>query len=145
MSVTATIASLARENTHPAVAHLQVHRAQLPALRRILEAGLEALLLLGVADGKPVLDQRDAAAYEHPLELRHERAVPDAADGGDGAGVEQPAGVPDGGVLPPASLWCTRPSMLWQALARVHNASSSASSGSSVGIDATVATRRCVG
>src|SRR3712207_7493531 len=46
---------------------LEVHRAELPALGRVLEPRLEALLLLGVADREPVLDQR---SEEHTSELQ---------------------------------------------------------------------------
>src|SRR3954452_9151944 len=53
----------------PALARLQVHRAELPAPQRVLRALLEAPLLLGVADRDPVLAQLDAVAHQHPLEL----------------------------------------------------------------------------
>ena len=53
----------------PAGARLDVHRAQLPALERVLRALLEAPLLLGVADREPVLAELDAVAHQHPLEL----------------------------------------------------------------------------
>src|ERR1019366_5679590 len=43
---------------------------QLPALRRIVDSGGEPAVLLGVADAEPVLGEEDAAADEHPLELR---------------------------------------------------------------------------
>src|SRR3954454_17719894 len=54
----------------PAVTGLEVHGAELPALGRVLQPGLEAPLLLGVAHGEPVLDQHDPAADEHALEFR---------------------------------------------------------------------------
>ena len=53
----------------PLLARLQVHRAELPALERVLRTLLEAALLLGVADREPVLEQDDPGAHEHPLEL----------------------------------------------------------------------------
>ena len=54
----------------PALARLEVHRAELPAAHRIGDARLEAALLLLVADGEPVLDEDDPGAHEHALELR---------------------------------------------------------------------------
>src|SRR5919112_4571712 len=56
----------------PAVARLEVHGAELPALGRVLEPRLEPLLLLGVAHREPVLDHLDAAADQRTLELRAE-------------------------------------------------------------------------
>ena len=72
MSVKLNMSSLARESTHP-LAGLQVHRAELPAAHRVVEAGLEAALLLLVAHREPVLDEGDAGAHQHALELRAER------------------------------------------------------------------------
>src|SRR6185312_2338400 len=54
----------------PARPRLEVHRAELPALGRIVEASLEAPLLLRIADREPVLDHDDSLAHEHALELR---------------------------------------------------------------------------
>ena len=54
----------------PLLARLEVHRAQLPAPHRVVDAGLEAPLLLVVGDGEPVLDEDDPGADEHALELR---------------------------------------------------------------------------
>src|ERR1035437_2244566 len=48
----------------------EVDRRQLPALRRIVDSGGEPAVLLGVADAEPVLGEEDAAAHEHPLQLR---------------------------------------------------------------------------
>ena len=54
----------------PALARLEVHRAELPAAHRVGDARLEAALLLLVADREPVLHEDDPRAHEHPLELR---------------------------------------------------------------------------
>jgi hypothetical protein len=51
------------------LARLEVHRAELPALGRVLHPILEAPLLLLVVDGEPVFDHDDAGAHEHLLEL----------------------------------------------------------------------------
>src|SRR6185436_20728384 len=45
-------------------------RAELPLLRRVLEAGLEPALLLLVGDRQPVLDEDDPRAQQVALELR---------------------------------------------------------------------------
>ncbi len=49
---------------------LEVHRAELPLLQRIVDADEEAQLLLLVGDREPVLDEPDARAHQHALELR---------------------------------------------------------------------------
>ena len=54
----------------PVLARLQVHRAQLPALDRVVGALDEAALLFLIADGEPVLDQNDAGPHQHVLEHR---------------------------------------------------------------------------
>ena len=54
----------------PVFARFQIHGAQLPALQGILHALLEAALLLLVADGEPVLEQKYSGADQHALELR---------------------------------------------------------------------------
>jgi tetratricopeptide (TPR) repeat protein len=57
---------------------LQVHGRQLPPAQRVVQPGLEAALLLFVADREPVLAQQDAVLDEQPLEDRalvHEPAV----------------------------------------------------------------------
>ncbi|MNC35732.1 hypothetical protein D3C75_842260 [compost metagenome] len=54
---------------HPAGAGLQVHGAEFPALDGGVDALLEALLLLFITDREPVLDEGDARASQHPLEL----------------------------------------------------------------------------
>ncbi len=54
---------------YPARAGLQVHGAELPALDGGVDPLLEALLLLLVTDREPVLDEGDAGAGQHPLEL----------------------------------------------------------------------------
>ena len=59
----------AREVDEPAP-RLDVHAAQLPAARRVVQSRLEASLLLLVADREPVLEEHDAVLDEHPLELR---------------------------------------------------------------------------
>ena len=51
-------------------ARLQVDRRQLPLLERIVLAVGEALLLLGLVDGEPVLEQPDAVVDQHLLEDR---------------------------------------------------------------------------
>ena len=53
---------------HPAGARLQIHRRELPAPRPVLDARVEAALLLGVAHREPVFDEDDARTHEHPLE-----------------------------------------------------------------------------
>ena len=55
---------------HPARARLEVHRAELPALRRIVDPRPEPLLLLFVRHREPVLDEDDARPHQHALELR---------------------------------------------------------------------------
>src|ERR1035438_3690618 len=55
---------------NPTCAGFKIHRAQFPALGRILQPLLEATLLLLVADGEPVLNQDDAGACQHALKLR---------------------------------------------------------------------------
>ena len=62
--------SLARENSTQRWAHFQVDRAELPATQGVPRARLEAPFLLLVADRKIVLDQDDARAHQHELELR---------------------------------------------------------------------------
>src|ERR1041384_4057936 len=54
----------------PASSRLDVDRAQLPALNRVLQTGLEAALLLLVADREPVLQQHDSRTLDDALELR---------------------------------------------------------------------------
>ena len=54
----------------PAPARLEVHRAQLPLLQRIVDAHQEAQMLLLVGDREPIFDQDDARAHQHALELR---------------------------------------------------------------------------
>ena len=54
----------------PTRARLQIHRAQLPVLGRVVDALPEASFLLVVADREPVLDQDNAATGQHALELR---------------------------------------------------------------------------
>ena len=54
---------------HPAQTALEVDGAELPLLERVLDACLEPLLLLLVADAEPVLDEDETAADEHALEL----------------------------------------------------------------------------
>ena len=54
----------------PAHARLQVHGAQLPLLHGVVDTHQEAQLLLLVGDREPVLDQHDARAHQHALELR---------------------------------------------------------------------------
>src|SRR5216684_1183081 len=49
---------------------LQVHWTELPALAGIVNPPQEPPLLLLIADREPVLDQDDAGADQHPLELR---------------------------------------------------------------------------
>ena len=44
----------------PADARLQVHRAELPPLERIVNAHKKSHLLLFVSDGEPVLSENDA-------------------------------------------------------------------------------------
>ena len=44
---------------HPAAAGFQVHGAQLPALGGVLEPALKTPLLFLIADGRPVLHQKD--------------------------------------------------------------------------------------
>src|SRR5262245_60191109 len=53
----------------PAAARLEVHRRELPLLERVVDAALEAQLLLLVGDREPVFDQLDPGAHEHALEL----------------------------------------------------------------------------
>src|ERR1700733_7157910 len=53
----------------PAGARLEVHRAQLPAAHRIVDARLEAAVLLRVGDREPVLDELDPRARQHVLEV----------------------------------------------------------------------------
>src|SRR3954462_3907788 len=53
----------------PALAGGQVHRTELPLPDRIPDTGLEAPLLLLVADFHPQLDQDDAALDEELLRL----------------------------------------------------------------------------
>jgi NAD(P)-dependent dehydrogenase (short-subunit alcohol dehydrogenase family) len=55
----------------PAAAALQVHRAELPLLERVVDAAQEAQVLLVVGDREPVLDELDARAHQHALELGH--------------------------------------------------------------------------
>ncbi|MNT10118.1 hypothetical protein D3C72_1449330 [compost metagenome] len=55
----------------PAAAAFQVHGAELPLLERVVDAAQEAHVLLVVGDGEPVLDDLDARAHEHLLELGH--------------------------------------------------------------------------
>src|SRR4029453_11986938 len=54
---------------HPQLARLEVHGAELPAPGRVGDAALEPVLLLGVGDREPVLDEDDPRAQQHPLEL----------------------------------------------------------------------------
>ena len=54
----------------PALEGLGVHRAQLPLPQRILDARLEAALLLLHPDLEPQLDQDDAAVDGEFLDLR---------------------------------------------------------------------------
>ena len=55
----------------PAAARLEVHRAQFPLLERVVDAAQEARVLLFVGDREPVLDELDARADQHLLELGH--------------------------------------------------------------------------
>src|SRR5262245_43601096 len=55
---------------HPFLPGLKVHLTELPTASRISSPLMEASLLFLVADGEPVFQQDDAAADEHPLELR---------------------------------------------------------------------------
>src|SRR5258708_23055319 len=55
----------------PAPARLEVHRRQLPLLDRIVDAHLEAQMLLLVRNREPIFDDFYAGADEHFLELRH--------------------------------------------------------------------------
>ncbi len=54
---------------HPAAARFHVHRAELPALGRVFHPVEEALLLFGVADREPVLNQDDTGADQHALKF----------------------------------------------------------------------------
>ena len=54
----------------PARDRLEVHRGELPAPHRVVQAGAEARLLLLVGDAEPVLAQQDPVLDEHPLEDR---------------------------------------------------------------------------
>ena len=55
---------------HPPFPRLEIHRAEFPPLGRIVDPAAEPAFLLVIADREPVLDEDDAAADEHPLELR---------------------------------------------------------------------------
>src|SRR5580698_7290706 len=52
------------------LARFEVHGADLPALCRISHAVLKTALLLRVAHREPILDEDDAGANQHALELR---------------------------------------------------------------------------
>src|SRR5580704_4545522 len=54
----------------PAAATLEVHWAQLPLLERVADAHDESRVLFVVGDRKPVLDEDDPCADEHPFETR---------------------------------------------------------------------------
>src|SRR5689334_23382223 len=53
----------------PAAAGFQIHRTELPLLEGIMNARQEAVVLLFIGDRKPVLDQDDAGADQHPLKF----------------------------------------------------------------------------
>jgi hypothetical protein len=55
----------------PAAPASQVHRTKHPLLERIVDTAEKPQVLLVVGDGKPVLDQPDAAAYQLALEFGH--------------------------------------------------------------------------
>ena len=63
-------ASVARPRVlEPAAARVQIRRAELPLAQRVLDAGLEAALLLRLAHLEPVLDQLDPVVDDVVLEL----------------------------------------------------------------------------
>ena len=70
VSVYANISSLAWEYSTQRMRLSRSIGLSFHRLERVLEARLEPLLLLLVADAEPVLEQDDAAADEHALELR---------------------------------------------------------------------------
>src|SRR5262245_15107872 len=53
----------------PAGTGLEVHGGKLPLLQRVVDAHLEAKMLLLVGDREPVLEEHDARTDEHALEL----------------------------------------------------------------------------
>src|SRR5262245_22687803 len=55
----------------PAPSRLQIHGAQFPLLERIVDTHHEPEMLLVITNRKPILDENDAGAHEHPFELRH--------------------------------------------------------------------------
>jgi len=52
----------------PAAIGFEIHRAELPLLARVLDAGAKAALLLLLADVEEILDQLDARAHQLALE-----------------------------------------------------------------------------
>lgn len=55
----------------PAHTRLQIHRATLPVLYRVMDAHEKAHLLFLIGDREPILNQGGPRAHRHPLEFRH--------------------------------------------------------------------------